>query len=108
MLRLVLFVWAPILLGADKPRESAFEVTIRGDCLVAGGEGFTIEGRQMTYDPNEGLLTMEGDFAVLWSEGSDARQLVLGQKIIYNLRNNSFRAEGLALPGLTLTYPQHR
>ncbi len=42
-MRLVLLVLAGVSLGADKPKDSGFEISAKGDQVTVKGEGFEIQ-----------------------------------------------------------------
>lgn len=105
-LRLVLFVVAGILLGADKPKESGFEISAKRDLVTVKGEGFELLANRIKYDQKKGLLI--GEQALLSRmENYYTLRRIGATKIFYNLKDGTYRVEGFAYPGGVLTFP-HR
>jgi hypothetical protein len=58
-LQFVLSVLVGLLLGADKPKESGFEISATGDRVTVKGEGFEIQANRIKYDKKNDLLICE-------------------------------------------------
>jgi hypothetical protein len=51
-----LLVLGGLLLGVERPKESGFEISAKGDRVTVKGEGFELHASRIRYDQNKALL----------------------------------------------------
>jgi Surface antigen variable number repeat len=83
--RLVLFVVASLLLGADKRAEPELDISADGGRVILKGHKFELKGSRVTYDQGSGRLTCEGNPATVTVRRHHATEQMTGSTIVFNL-----------------------
>jgi hypothetical protein len=84
--------------------DAGFAITVVGDCVTVKGEGFELSGNLIKYDLDKQLLICDQALLSIMENPYTLHRIGC-TRVFYNVKDHTYRVEGLAYPGGVLTFP---